>query len=46
MQTHIKKVQIGVNEEGKPIMAPETQPPHNYVACEITEDEYIYTVAD
>lgn len=42
----IKRVQVGTNEEGKPIMAPETQPPAKYTACEITPTEYVYQVAD
>lgn len=46
MEIKIKRVQIGTNEEGAPIMAPETQPPAKYDACEITETHYIYTVQD
>lgn len=46
MQIKIKRVQIGVNEDGVPITAPETQPPQNYASCEIKESEYVYTVAD
>lgn len=42
----IKRVQVGTNEEGKPIMAPETQPPARYSECEITATEYVYTVPD
>ena len=42
----IKRVQVGTNDEGAPIMAPETQPPAKYTACEITPTEYVYTVPD
>ena len=42
----IKRVQHGVNEEGFPIIGPETQPPAVYTACEITPTEYVYTVPD
>lgn len=30
MEIRIKKVQAGTNDEGTPIMAPETQPPARY----------------
>lgn len=42
----IKRVQVGTNDEGAPIMAPETQPPAKYTACEITPTEYVYQVPD
>lgn len=46
MQIKIKRVQIGVNEDGVPVIAPETTPPSKYIECKITEAEYIYTVED
>jgi len=46
MEVRIPRVQIGVNEEGFPIMSPADNPPREFTACEITETEYIYTVED
>lgn len=42
----IKRVQVGTNDEGAPIIAPEAQPPARYTECEITAAEYVYTVPD
>jgi len=46
MEIRIQRVQVGVNEEGAPIMAPANQPPQNYTAVEITATEYVYQVPD
>lgn len=46
MQVKIKRVQFGINEDGVPILGPETPPPHNYTECLIQETEYVYTVPD
>lgn len=46
MEIKIPRVQIGTNEEGTPIMGPETTPPERFTALEITETEYVYTVEE
>ena len=42
----IPRVLLGYNEDGAPMYGPEWSPPERYSACEITETEYIYTVAE
>lgn len=46
MEIRIPRILLGKNEDGVPMYGPSEQTPERYIACEITETEYIYTVAE